>query len=99
MAKKIILIIVILLLAGAAFTWFNSTAESKKMTTPIEKQLSNRSGSTFEIMDTERSEEEGSAIVTISDKEGASYTEKYFMIKNEGVWVIDRTEAHTPATK
>lgn len=49
MTKKILLIVGILLLAIAAFVWFNSAANTRKMTEPIQKQLSNRSGVTFQL--------------------------------------------------
>lgn len=100
-AKKIFLVIgIILVVIIIGFVLlvrsFNGTVG--EMTEPIRQEFAGRENDTFRIRDSAYQDTVGTAIVTITNKEGEIHEEKYFLKKTDNIWVIDKKEPYVAPT-
>lgn len=101
MVKKIfkvlgILVVVLIGLVVVIAKWSNSTTGA--MTEPIRQEFAVRTSDTFRISKPVFGETEGTAIVAITDKDGQTHEEKYFLKKTNDVWTIDKKEPYIAPT-
>lgn len=94
MGKKILIGVGVFIVLFVGLVWLiNST--SGEMTEPIRQEFARRPGETFQIGESEYGSDRGAAIVTITNAQGVSRLERYYLIKKENEWAIERTEPYT----
>ncbi len=101
MVKKIlkivgIVFVLLIVLIVVIVKWSDTTVG--KMTEPIRQEFSNRANDTFRIKNSVYGDTEGTAIVTITNKDGQIYEEKYFLKKAGDAWAIDKKEPYIAPT-
>ncbi len=101
MAKKVfkvlgIVLVVLIALIVIILKWSDATVGV--MTEPIRQEFAARTSDKFRISKSVYGETEGTAIVAITDKDGQTYEEKYFLKKTEDVWAIDKKEPYIAPT-
>lgn len=101
MAKKILIIIGVILVSLVVLIvvfakWSNATIG--KMTEPIRQEFSSRPNDIFRIIQPVNGGNEGTAIVSITNKEGQIHEEKYFLKKIGDAWTIDKKEPYIAPT-